>query len=112
MLIKPERDRIDYGYYGKFWSARAHLMHVLADSKSDRMRERALRFMRSVPCPTCGGSGLRPEALAVTFAGRSIAEVNALRLHGPVASCSRGLRRDGARSPYGSAPISSRGSRC
>ena len=80
MLIKPERDRIDHGYYGKFWSARAHVMHVLADSQSERMRDRALRFVRSVPCPDCHGSGLRPEALAVTFAGRSIAEVNALSL--------------------------------
>ena len=52
--------------------------HVLADSKSERMRERALRFVEDAPCPECHGSGLRPEALAVTFAGRSIAEVNAL----------------------------------
>ncbi|MGW6062050.1 excinuclease ABC subunit UvrA [Streptomyces sp. NPDC055189] len=80
VLIEPEPGRIDYGYYGKFWSARAHVMHVLADSKSQRMRDRALRFVRSVPCPACEGSGLRPEALAVTFAGRSIAEVNALPL--------------------------------
>jgi excinuclease ABC subunit A len=80
VLIKPERDRIDHGYYGKFWSARAHVMHVLADSQSERMRDRALRFVRSVPCPDCHGSGLRPEALAVTFAGFSIAEVNALSL--------------------------------
>ncbi|WP_374969274.1 ATP-binding cassette domain-containing protein [Terrabacter sp. BE26] len=80
VLIKPERDRIDYGYYGKFWSARKHVMHVLADSKSDRMRERALKFVVDAPCPVCHGSGLRPEALAVTFAGRSIAEVNRLPL--------------------------------
>src|SRR4051794_37223561 len=78
VLIKPERDRIDYGYYGKFWSARKHVMHVLADSKSERMRERALRFVEDAPCPECHGSGLRPEALAVRFAGRSIAEVNDL----------------------------------
>lgn len=80
VLVQPERDRIDYGYYGKFWSARKHVMHVLADSKSERMRERALRFVEDAPCPDCGGSGLRPEALAVTFAGHSIAEVNALSL--------------------------------
>lgn len=80
VLIKPERDRIDHGYYGKFWSARAHVMHVLADSTSDRMRERALRFVEDAPCPDCHGSGLRPEALAVTFAGRSIAEANQLPL--------------------------------
>ncbi len=80
VLIKPERDRVDYGYYGKFWSARKHVMHTLADSKSERMRERALRFVRSVPCPVCHGSGLRPEALAVSFRGQSIAAVNALPL--------------------------------
>jgi excinuclease ABC subunit A len=80
VLIKPERDRIDHGYYGTFWSARKHVMHVLADSKSERMRERALRFVEDAPCPDCGGSGLRPEALAVTFLGRSIAEVNELTL--------------------------------
>ncbi len=39
------------------------------------MRERALRFVEDAPCPDCHGSGLRPEALAVTFAGRSIAEI-------------------------------------
>jgi excinuclease ABC subunit A len=88
VLIKPERDRIDYGYQGKFWSARKHVRHVLADSKSQQMRDRAMRFVRSVPCPDCAGSGLRPEALAVTFAGRSIAEVNAL----PFTSFEQALR--------------------
>src|SRR5690349_1571817 len=53
-------------------------MHVLADSTSERMRERALRFVEDAPCPECHGSGLRPEALAVTFAGLSIAEMNQL----------------------------------
>jgi excinuclease ABC subunit A len=80
VLIEPERDRVDYGYYGKFWSARRHIRHVLADSKSQRMRDRALQFVEATVCPVCGGSGLRPEALAVTFAGRSIAEVNAMQL--------------------------------
>ncbi len=80
VLVEPEPDRVDYGYYGKFWSARKHIMHVLADSKSQKMRDRAMRFVRSVPCPVCNGSGLRPEALAVTFAGHSIAEVNAMPL--------------------------------
>jgi excinuclease ABC subunit A len=80
VLVTPEPGRVDHGYYGKFWSAREHVLHVLADSTSQRMRDRAMRFVRSVPCPDCGGSGLRPEALAVTFAGRSIAEVNNLPL--------------------------------
>ena len=116
VLIKPERDRIDYGYYGKFWSARKHVMHVLADSKSERMRERALRFVEDAPCPECHGSGLRPEALAVTFAGRSIAEVNALPLRrGRRAACGRVAELPGGdhtRSRCGSAPTWSPASRC
>lgn len=78
VLIKPERDRVDCGYHGKFWSARAHVHHVLATSKSRMMRDKAMRFMRSVPCPDCGGTGLRPDSLKVTFRGLSIADVNAL----------------------------------
>ena len=80
VLVEPEAGRIDHGYYGKFWSARKHVMHVLSQSQSERMRERALRFVQTMPCPDCGGSGLRPEALAVTFAGRTIAEMNAVPL--------------------------------
>ena len=78
VLVEPERDRVDYGYHGTFWSARAHVHHVLATSKSPRMRDKAMRFIRSVPCPDCAGTGLRPESLKVTFRGLSIAEVNAL----------------------------------
>jgi excinuclease ABC subunit A len=63
-------------YHGTFWSARKHVLHVLSDSKSEAMRTKALRFMASSACPDCGGSGLIVEALAVTFAGQSIAEVN------------------------------------
>ncbi|MDN3494632.1 excinuclease ABC subunit UvrA [Planococcus sp. APC 4015] len=80
VFIEPEEGRVDHGYYGKFWSARAHVMHVLSQSQSERMRERAMRFVESMRCSECGGSGLRSDALAVTFAGRTIAEMNALPL--------------------------------
>ncbi|CAN5543268.1 excinuclease ABC subunit UvrA [soil metagenome] len=78
VLIKPQRDRIDHSYQGKFWSARKHVMHVLADSTSQQMRDRALRFVQAQPCPACGGSGLRADAIRVTVAGRTIAELGAL----------------------------------
>ena len=51
-----------------------------ANSQSATMRRRVLQFVHSTECPVCGGSGLRPEALAVTFAGRTIAELVALPL--------------------------------
>jgi excinuclease ABC subunit A len=75
--VTPQRDRVAKPYKGRFWSAKSYVLHTLADSKSNTMRARVLRFMETGPCPQCGGSGLRPEALAVTFAGRTIAELNA-----------------------------------
>ena len=65
-------------YHGTFWSARKHVRHTLADTRSQMMRDKAMRFVRSTVCPVCHGSGLRPESLAVTFQGLSIAEINAL----------------------------------
>ncbi|RMB61557.1 excinuclease ABC subunit UvrA [Tessaracoccus antarcticus] len=85
VFIRPQRDRIDHSYQGKFWSARKHIMHVLSDATSQQMRERALRFTESITCPDCHGSGLRRDALAVSVAGRTIAEVNALPLSDVVA---------------------------
>ncbi len=76
--VTPQRDRVAKPYKGRFWSAKSYVLHTLADSKSTTMRDRVLRFMESGRCPQCGGSGLRPEALAVTFAGKTIAELNAL----------------------------------
>ncbi|WP_422758606.1 ABC transporter [Paenarthrobacter sp. C1] len=76
--VTPQRDRVAKPYKGRFWSAKSYVLHTLADSKSSTMRDRVLRFMETGRCPMCGGSGLRPEALAVTFAGKTIAELNAL----------------------------------
>ena len=78
--VTPQRDRVAKPYKGRFWSATSYIMHTLADSKSETQRNRALQFVESGPCTLCGGSGLTRAALAVTFAGRSIAELNALPL--------------------------------
>ena len=78
--ITPQRDRVAKPYKGRFWSARSHIMHTLADSKSESSRARASRFVETGPCELCGGSGLTRAALAVTFAGFDIAQLNALPL--------------------------------
>jgi excinuclease ABC subunit A len=76
--VVPQRDRIAKPYRGRFWSAKSFVLHTLADSKSPNVRQRALRYVDTGPCPDCAGSGLKPEALAVTVAGHSIATLNAL----------------------------------
>jgi excinuclease ABC subunit A len=78
--VTPQRDRVAKPYKGRFWSAKSFIMHTLADSKSETARARALRFVETGPCSLCGGSGLTAAALAVTFAGRSIAQLGALPL--------------------------------
>jgi excinuclease ABC subunit A len=70
----------DYYYNGTFSSAERHVRHTLANSHSAMMRRRVLQFVDSVGCPVCDGSGLRPEALKVTFAGRTIADYVAMPL--------------------------------
>lgn len=80
VLIRPQ-DKDGGGgrdYHGTFRSARTHVRHVLATSASEAMRARMLQFVRSTPCPRCGGTGLHADALAVTFAGRSIAELGGI----------------------------------
>lgn len=76
--VVPQRDRIAKPYQGRFWSAKSSVLHTLADSKSPHVRQRALRYVDTGPCPDCSGRGLKPEALAVTIAGHSIAALNAL----------------------------------
>jgi excinuclease ABC subunit A len=80
--IDPRKAPVDadYTYNGTFSSAERHVMHTLANSKSAAMRDRALQYVDTVPCPVCHGQRLRPEALAVTFAGATIAELAALPL--------------------------------
>jgi excinuclease ABC subunit A len=80
VMVTPQRDRVAKPYSGRFWSAKSYVLHTLADSKSQPMRDRVLSYMTSGRCPTCGGSGLTPDALAVTVAGVNIAALTALPL--------------------------------
>ncbi|MEV6673381.1 excinuclease ABC subunit UvrA [Streptomyces sp. NPDC051162] len=90
VTVHPVRDadRIQRPYQGTYMSAKRYVLHTVADSKSASLRARAERHLVSGPCPVCGGRRLRPEALAVTFAGRDIATLAAL----PLADLARTLR--------------------
>ncbi|MEV5645507.1 excinuclease ABC subunit UvrA, partial [Streptomyces flaveolus] len=82
VTVHPVRDagRIQRPYQGTYMSAHRYVMKTFSDSKSATLRAKAERFLTSAPCPVCGGGRLRPEALAVTVGGRSIAELAALPL--------------------------------
>lgn len=82
VTVHPVRDadRIQRPYQGTYMSARRYVLKTFSDTKSPTLRAKAERFLTSAPCPACGGTRLRPEALAVTFDGRTIAELAALPL--------------------------------
>ncbi|WP_342418188.1 hypothetical protein [Rathayibacter sp. VKM Ac-2630] len=67
-------------YMSTFLGVRRYVLDTFAGSKSARMRERAATFLVSVPCGTCHGRKLKPEALAVAFEGHDITELAALPL--------------------------------
>jgi excinuclease ABC subunit A len=72
---KYGRERSYYtGFEGVVqWIERRH-----TDTESDWSRDKYEGYMRDVPCAACGGARLKPEVLAVTLGGRSIAEICAL----------------------------------
>ncbi|MCX4816996.1 excinuclease ABC subunit UvrA [Streptomyces sp. NBC_01239] len=82
VTVHPVRDadRIQRPYQGTYMSAHRYVMKTFADTKSPTLRAKAERFLTSTPCPLCGGSRLRAESLAVTIAGRTIADLAALPL--------------------------------
>ncbi|MDQ1705909.1 MAG: excinuclease subunit [Frankiaceae bacterium] len=86
------RYRNRYGRERSYWTdfegAIPFVERRHSEAESDTSRERFEGFMREVPCPACGGTRLRPESLAVTVHGRSIAEVAAL----PIGDCAGWLR--------------------
>jgi len=58
------------------------------EAESETSRDRFEGYMREVPCPACHGARLKPEVLAVTLSGRSIADIAALSIR----ECAQFLR--------------------
>ena len=75
-------------YYTTYEGVIPYVERRHAEAESDTSRERFEGFMREVPCPACGGTRLKPEILAVTIGGRSIAAVAAM----PIGECAAFLR--------------------
>jgi excinuclease ABC subunit A len=72
------RSKTEPAYMGTFTSARNYVLHTFASTQSAMMKKRVARFMVSTPCPVCEGKRLKPQALAVTFAGHDIGALSQL----------------------------------
>ena len=68
-------DALKYSYRRSFEGLIPALNRRYQQTGSEKMRSDLERFMSVVPCPTCGGGRLKPEAQAVKVGGRSIVEV-------------------------------------
>ncbi|HEV7653181.1 MAG TPA: excinuclease ABC subunit UvrA, partial [Mycobacteriales bacterium] len=63
-------------YYASYEGVVPFLERRHTETDSEFSREKYEGYMREVPCPACGGARLKPEVLAVTLGGKSIAEVS------------------------------------
>ncbi|RUP87239.1 excinuclease ABC subunit UvrA [Dermabacter sp. HSID17554] len=87
-LLNGHHFKVHVRYRNRFGRERRYstgfegVMHYLKrrheDTESDWARERYEQFMRNAPCPVCQGRRLRPEVLAITVGGKSIAEFSDL----------------------------------
>ncbi|MCS7272733.1 MAG: excinuclease ABC subunit UvrA [Fimbriimonadales bacterium] len=50
------------------------------ETESEYLKQELEQYMATRPCPACGGKRLKPESLAVTVAGKNIAEVTAMSI--------------------------------
>ncbi len=69
-----------WGYSTRYEGVIPQLTRRLAESTSDKFKEDMEVFLTDLPCETCQGKRLKPEALAITVGGRSIAELTALSI--------------------------------
>src|SRR5487761_463871 len=72
----PRAEASRTGFHGIF----DYLRRNLEDTKSEGYREYMMQYMSATLCPRCHGKRLRPESLAVTINGASIADFTGLPL--------------------------------
>ena len=60
-----------------------------SESEGEYGRDKFEAYMRETPCPSCNGSRLKPEVLAVTVGGKSIAQICELS----IADCALFLKK-------------------
>jgi excinuclease ABC subunit A len=75
-----ETDKRRYFHSHPFEGVISNLERRYHETDSYAVREEIERFMSMRPCPTCGGSRLKPISLGVRVGGKSIQEITALSI--------------------------------
>jgi len=76
---EEEGDR-RHTYYKEFEGVLNNLQRRWRETESEASREELEKYMNVMPCPTCQGARLRPEALHVLVGGQTIRDVTALSI--------------------------------
>ncbi|MGA8255647.1 MAG: excinuclease ABC subunit UvrA, partial [Nocardioides sp.] len=74
-VVTRNRYGRERAYYAQFEGVRTYIERRHREAESDTSRERFEGFMREVPCPSCGGSRLKPVSMAVLLGGKNISEI-------------------------------------
>jgi excinuclease ABC subunit A len=84
---RGDKVRIAYRHHGRtshyeatFEGLLPNLQRRYRETDSEWVKQELEKYMVARPCPTCGGSRLKPESLSVTVDGRNIAQVSALSI--------------------------------
>ncbi len=77
-----KKEQLNYVLYGipetDYEGVIPNLEKKYKETDSDYVRKEIENYMRTEVCPSCRGARLKPEVLAVTFNGKSIAELAAM----------------------------------
>ncbi len=79
-----EGENSEYSFTKAFEGVIPNLERRYRETESTNAREDLERFMRNLPCPTCGGARLRAESLSVRIAGKHIADVSGFSVRGAI----------------------------
>jgi len=72
------RDGRETHWYSRYEGALVSVIRRYAESESDAVRDKLEEYMAVIPCKSCKGARLKPEILAVTFAGKNIFQVTTM----------------------------------
>jgi excinuclease ABC subunit A len=77
-IFKGDRSR--WEYTGGFEGIITNLKRRYSQTRSEYIRQEIEMFMSSIDCPVCKGKRLKPETLAVTIHGKSIADITEMSI--------------------------------